>query len=159
MKHAAGFTLVEVLVVLFIMSIVTSVALLTINHNENRRLEAFTNELVQRMTLAEEEAMLQPAVLGLSIQDGMIQFARYQPVENEKKISWQPLHDHVLSDVAIPAGMEVNAKSSGKKIAWIIFSTNGDITPFTIYIAKKGKSPRYIINGDAGGNITAELQT
>ena len=59
--HLNGFTLIELLVVIFIISIVTSVALLSISRNENKQLEAFTNELVQTVTLAEEQAMLQPS--------------------------------------------------------------------------------------------------
>ena len=39
----------------------------------------------------------------------------------------------------------------------VVISTNGDITPFTIYVGKKGKSPRYVIKGDADGNITSKL--
>lgn len=165
MTCKTGFTLVEVLVVLFIMSIVTSVALLSINHNENRQLEAFTNELVQRIMLAEEQALLQPAVLGLSIKAAMYEFACYQPAENGKNFSWQPMQDHLLADYAIPASMQVSIEIGGKKIALneevkqapqIMISTNGDVTPFIIHIGKKGKSPRYVINGDAAGNITSK---
>ena len=82
-----GFTLIEILVVIFIMGIVTSVALLTISRNENRQLEAYAKELQQTFALLEEEAMLKPSVLGLSIEDNNLQLSAYQPAEGEK-IAW-----------------------------------------------------------------------
>lgn len=148
MTSSKGFTLIEILVVLFIMSIVTSVALLSISHNENRQLEAFASEFVQTMTLAEEQAMLQASVLGVSIKSNKLQFASYP--------SLQPVQDKLFSNHVIPAGMELRFEMSGEKI---MISTNGDITPFKLYVGKKGKSPRYVVNGDGDGNITSKLLT
>ena len=37
----------------------------------------------------------------------------------------------------------------------IVISTNGDVTPFTIYVGRKGKKPLYAISGDADGNVTS----
>ena len=51
-----GFTLLELLVVLVIISIVASMAMLTIGHNQNKEMETFTKELTQTLTLAEEQA-------------------------------------------------------------------------------------------------------
>jgi len=167
-----GFTLIEILVVLFIISIVTTVALLTISRNENRKLEAFTKTFIQRMTLAEEQAMLQPSVLGLAIEGNEYQFARYQPAQGEKKSFWEPTFDALLSHYAIPDDIELNIEVDGKKTVMkshenenqkyfpqIVISTNGDITPFKIYVAKTGASPRYVISGDESGNITSQLLT
>lgn len=171
MRQNAGFTLIEVLVVLFIISIVTSVALLTISHNENRKLESFANELAQTLTLAEEQAMLQPSVLGLSLNENTFHFAAYQPDEKGKKLAWIPLEDKLLGSHVIPYGIQIDIKVDGKAatssnhdeaetvsaIPQIIISTNGDITPFTIYVGKKGQKPRYAIRGEADGNVTRQL--
>lgn len=165
-----GFTLIEILVVLFIISIVTTVALLTISRNQNRALDVFAKEFTQRLSLAEEQAMLQPSVLGLSIAENGYQFTRYHSQQGEKKSSWLPTQDKLLGDHAIPLGIELNVEVGGKKLAenkdekknatpQIVISTNGDITPFTIYVGKTGQSPRYMISGDADGNITSKLLT
>lgn len=161
-RFAHGFTLIEILVVLFIISIVTSVALLTISRNDNRQLESITKELVQALTLAEEKAMLQPSVLGLTIEKNAYQFSSYQPAEGKNKANW------LLADAnhLIPHNVELSVDVEGKKISadqddetksmpQIVISTNGDITPFTIYIGKKGNSPHYEIRGDSNGNITS----
>lgn len=161
-NSARGFTLIEILVVIFIMSIVTSVAVLTISRNENRQLESFAKEIQQKIRLMEEEAMLKPSVLGLAIRDNAFQFSTYQ------KSSWLLTENERRVDDSIPHNIELSLEISGKKIPLqsdnnekhfphIVISTNGDITPFTIYVARKGKSPRYIVKGDANGNITSQL--
>lgn len=168
-RSSSGFTLIEILVVIFIMSIVTSVALFSISRNENRQIESFAKELVQTVTLAQEQAMLQPSVLGLSIEREAYQFAAYRLAENKKKNSWSPLKDNLLGMHDIPGSIALTIEVGGQKMAQeekdddaahvpqIVISTNGDITPFTIYVGKKGKSPRYIIRGDVDGTITSKL--
>jgi general secretion pathway protein H len=167
-KHSAGFTLIEILVVLLIISIVTSVALLNINRNENKQMESFANELTQILTLAEEQAMLQPNVLGLSLNDNSFHFASLQPGAEKKNI-WTPVQDTILGKHNIPSNIQLNVKVGGttsaafneetKNIPQIIISTDGDITPFTIYVGKKGERPRYVVIGDADGHITSKLLT
>ncbi|GEM_PF-1002776 len=172
---ARGFTLIELLVVIFIISIVTSVALLSVGRNENKRLESFTNELVQMVTLAEEQAMLQPVVLGLSLGENSYQFSSYHAVVDKNVNPWMPFKDRVLGAHNIPNDIQVSVVMNGKlssdsddnnddpkekaknNIPQIVISTNGDVTPFTIYIGKRGQKPRYVINGDADGNVTSRL--
>ena len=153
-----GYTLVEVLVVLFIISIVTSVALLSIRQNENKEMESFANELTQIVSLAEEQAMLTPSVLGLSFGDQSFHFTSLQASRDGKKDAWAPLSDAVLGSHKIPANFEVSVKTGGQQAAnkgpQIVISTDGEMTPFVIYIGKRGKKPRYVISGDADGTVT-----
>jgi len=162
---ADGYTLIEILVVLFIISIVTSIALLSIGRNQNKHLESFANDLSQMLTLAEEQAMLQPAVLGLSLRDNQLAFYSYQPAVGDKKSSWLPVDEKSLAKRSIPDDIEVSvdtgAESSSDQAVsstpQIFISTNGDLTPFKIYVGKKGEKPRYMIKGDADGNITNKV--
>ena len=163
-----GYTLIEILIVLFIISIITTVALLSIGRNENKQLESFTNEFIQTLTLAEEQAMLQPTVLGLSLDKQSFHFASLQAsIGNNNKTNWEPLNDTLLGKHSIPKNIQISVEvgdkhnsstdNETKEISnnpQIIISTNGDITPFTIYIGKTGEKPRYAIKGDADGHIT-----
>ena len=164
MRRSKGFTLVEILVVLFIISIVTSVAMLSIGRNDNKRMETFANELTQIMTLAEEQAMLQPTVLGVSLNGHTIQFTRLQAAQDGKKSQWLPLQEAALNKHVIPDDIQVGIKvgsartlasrSDESALPQIIISTNGDVTPFTIYVGKKGQKPLYAVTGEADGTIT-----
>lgn len=158
-----GFTLVELLIVIFIMSIVTSVALLTVSRNKDKQLESFVNEFKQTVTLAEEQAMLQPMIIGLSFKQASYQFASYQSAVEGKKASWLPMQDSLLGQYTIPDGIELvvagnelqqSAKNRGPQV---VISTNGDLTPFKLYVGHEGSKPRYIIQGDADGTVTSQL--
>ena len=160
-----GYTLIEILVVMLIISIVTSVALLSIGHNENREIETFANEISQMVTLAEDQAMLEPNILGLSISGRALQFASYQTADDKQKNHWVPLQDAVLGERVIPSNIEVRVETGGVKTAMsantlnpqVVISTNGDTTPFTIYVGKKGQKPLYAITGDADGKVTTRF--
>lgn len=164
-RQCRGFTLIELLVVILIISIVSGVALLTIGHNDHKRMQSFANELTQALTLAEETAMLQPKVLGLSFSSNAFHFVSLQASANEKKASWLPLQDRILKDHDIPSDMALDVVVANAQAATdeeesedanpkIVISTNGDITPFKIYVGKKGEKPSYVIVGDADGNVT-----
>lgn len=165
---AAGFTLIELLVVIFIISIVTTVTLMTISRNENRDIETFANELTQMVSLAEEQAMLQPTVLGISLAPHTIQFAALSKDDVNHQPVWLPLEDHVLDRYSIPQNIQISLQVAGapvslnpatKSIPQIIISTNGDVTPFVMFVGKKGKKPRYAITADADGNVSSTLLT
>lgn len=161
-QGARGFTLIEILIVIFIVSIVTTVALLTINRNENKKIESLAGEMTEMMTLAEENAMLQPMILGLRVNEDSFHFATYQESKEQKPI-WSPLQDKIFGKHIIPNDVEIkvlvngetlsNTSEKEKNMPQIIISTSGDITPFTMYIGKKGKKPRHIIVGEANGSI------
>jgi general secretion pathway protein H len=157
----AGYTLIEVLIVIFIISIVTTVTLLTISRNENRDIENFAKEMTQIVALAEEQAMLEPNVLGITLASQDVRFASLGKDNKTQKSVWLPLNDHVLKHFDIPANIQVSLEVAGKTVELsggalpqIIFSTNGDVTPFVMYIGKKGKKPRFAITADADGNVS-----
>src|SRR5688500_5366349 len=64
-KKLKGFTLLEILVVLVIISVVATMGMLTIGYNDHKKIEAFAKDLTETITLAEEQALLQPTNLNL----------------------------------------------------------------------------------------------
>src|SRR5262245_4100630 len=125
-----GYTLIELLIVIFIISIVTSVALLSVGHHQNRELAAVAKELMEAITLAEEQAMLQPAVIGIQFTARAYQFYRYQPAFDTQAAHWSLLKDNVLSGRSLPAGMRLTVQTDAiaddhSSIPQIVISTNG----------------------------------
>lgn len=152
-----GFTLIELLVVILIISIVSSVALLTISHNKNKTLETVTSQLTQMVSLAEEEALLKPNVFSLSLNHHALQFSEYQLAADGNQNQWQPLHDALFSQDVIPDDVQISMHvGNSTDNQRIIISSNGDLTPFTIDVGEKGNKPRYRITGDADGNVTSQ---
>lgn len=157
-----GFTLIEVLIVMLIISIVGAASLLTISRNKNSQLENFSKQLVSLITLAEQQAMLQPAVLGLAFTADTLQFYQYQEKNSKEESSvshWIALTDSVLGSRRIPKNTQISLIMQGKAHSanslepQIIISTGGDLTPFVIRIGEKDSPPRYQVTGSEDGSV------
>ncbi|HSW70715.1 MAG TPA: type II secretion system minor pseudopilin GspH [Gammaproteobacteria bacterium] len=158
-----GYTLLEVLVVLVIISIVAGMAMLSLGHNENKELQAFTRELAEILSLAEEQALLQPTTLGLMLRPHS--FGLYEYRKTQHQMAWQALNDRELGIREMPADTQIILQIANQTVSQeeqgekppIIISTNGTLTPFTMLIGKKNKKPRYKLSGLADGTISAEV--
>lgn len=153
--NTQGFTLIEILIVMVIISIVSGIALMTITSNQHKQLEQVAKKLSNLITLAEHQALLQPATLGL----GMTQTS-YQFFQFSEDNSWQSLNDKNFASHTMPAHVQLSLKIHDKTIPLngkptIIISESGDITPFVIFIAKTGEKPFYQVIGDASGKISS----
>lgn len=157
-KFGHGFTLIELLVVIVIISIIATFAVLTISTNQNKQLESFAKQLANTITLAEQEAMLRPATLGLKITKSSFQFYEYRP---NKPTPWYGLSDSLLGVHRIPNDIQMTLKIGGKSVTdplpRLIISPSGDITSFTIFISKKGDEPAYKVIGEENGTIKTKL--
>lgn len=163
-KSVRGFTLIELLIVIVIISIVSGVAVLTISHNQNTRFDAVAKQITNILTLAEEQAMLKPAILGLELTDTTFQFYEYDDNATDKQHLWRAVTNKELGLHRIPDGTQLTLKIRDKVIPnepnndtpqpHLIISTSGDIIPFTILIGKPGSKPQYHIIGEANGSLS-----
>jgi general secretion pathway protein H len=155
-----GFTLIEILVVLIIISIVSATVLFTVHPNQSRQMENFSNELVDTLHLAAEEALLKSEILRMRFTNNVYIFERYMPDKKDDEHQWQPLNDNVLGPHLVPNFVGVSLSIKGEEFVdkepVIIFSSSGDVTPFTIYIARKGEPPAFLITGEADGYISSK---
>lgn len=160
--HRNGFTLIEILIVMVIISIVSGVAALTINSNQHKQFETAAAKIANLVTLAEQEAMLRPATIGVAFTSDAFQFFVYQQDEKTKQFVWQPLSDSALKKHTLPSHTHITLKTENKNVAadgepHIIITQSGDITPFVILIGKTGDAPYYQISGKANGEVISEI--
>ncbi|MCD6039368.1 MAG: gspH [Gammaproteobacteria bacterium] len=153
-----GFTLIEILIVILIISIISGIAALTLSYNQRKQYEDLANHISQLLKLAEEEAMLRPATLGLAFTPTGFQFFEYHPSSKKNKNLWQAVTDNPYGLQHFPKNLQVTVFIQNKKTPLdgqphIIISTSGDIIPFIIWIGKKDQPPSYQITGYANGNI------
>lgn len=152
-NRSQGFTLIEILVVMVIISIITTVAMLSTGQNKTKAVENFVNDFTQSLNLAEEQAMLAPAMLGLTFDGKTWGFAA------REKSNWVPWSQEGLHARDIPNGVAVqfdSTQTSNATTPSIIISANGDLTPFTLYVGKAGEKPSVKIEGNADGTLTTE---
>jgi general secretion pathway protein H len=159
-----GFTLVEVLVVMVIISIVGSISLLSLGYNQNARYEKVGEQIKQMLALSSEESLLQASILGLGFSKDNFQVYRYQDQTDKTNNPWRKIADAALGMHHIPKDVQITVKVGGKVIPTmkddmaesqpqLLIDTAGNIIPFTILIGKAGAKPHYQVQGAADGSV------
>lgn len=137
-----GFTLIEVLIVLIIVSIITAVAVLAFGHfGRGRRERIVVHQFSRVITVAQQQAILSPMVLGLTITADGYAFYRYQPKTQSTAEKWLPLSADVLSNknafrhlfqVQVKSISAFSDSSAQNTTPAILFLPSGFVTPFVL---------------------------
>lgn len=143
-----------------IISIVAGVAVMTITTNHHKEYETLTNQLTQAIRLAEQEAMLRPATIGLGLTNQTYEFFIFARTPQKKQKAWQPIQETALKSHKLPNNTHISLKVVGEEAPadgtpQIIITSNNEMTPFTILIGKKDQAPYYQINGNANGEVSS----
>jgi general secretion pathway protein H len=151
--RSAGFTLIELAVVMLLLVIVLAMAGLKLDRNDDDIVRQESQRLALLLQAAQQEAILQGQTLAVGVgAEGYI-FGRL----NDKN-ELQPLSakdEDILRPRRLPEGMEIASVSiegadAGREGA-IILSPSGDLPPFRIVLAQ-GQA-RWHVDGGAGGDI------
>jgi len=138
-------------------SIIASLAALSISVNKNKQLETLTYQLTNTLNLAQQEALLRSTTLGLVVSKNSFQFYQVGVKEN----TWEGMSDSLLGLKHIPKDIKVTLKIQNKIVSGappkLIISGSGEITPFTLYVGKEGSPPLYKIIGEPNGHIKSEM--
>lgn len=160
MQKHKGFTLIEVLIVMLIISIVGSIAILTISKNKTSQIRNVANQLTYIFRLAADQALLQPTVLGATVKDNQIKFYEFahDPITN--KDNWIPTNNKLFALIDLPSDISVTLKnsddaatSSAEIHPQIIFSSSGEVNAFTLLLGKNSRTPLFQISANSGGTI------
>lgn len=163
-----GFTLLEILIVLVIMAILAGAASVSfIGADRTAKIKNLGEELALLLPVAEQQAILLPAQIGLVFSNNSYHF--YQYVLNDDDPTqgdWQPIQGDTAfnprdfsSDITIQIELidtapEVIPEDDQNIHPQIIFYSSGDITPFKMTFAFKDKAPIYVLTGTADGAIS-----
>jgi general secretion pathway protein H len=167
-KHPSsrGFTLIEILVVMLVIGVAATFAMLRFgDFGQTRRMQNTTTELYLLLRTAQQQSILQPAILGWVIKENGFEF--YQFIVKRQTGSWQPLsRDRLFGFHAVDNKifLQLHAENSSPLpetqdqdqttvIPKLLFLPSGYVTPFTIRIGLRNHSPVYEISGNAAGNI------
>lgn len=143
----SGFTLLEILIVLALISIVISVVALKVSGRKDNGSSALAtmNLLRNRMTFAQQQALLLDKTLGLALSSTAYQFMEYLDVPNNPH--WQRSTERSLAANSWPAKFTLKLAFNGAapnslaptlpKIPQIIFLPNGELTLFQLYINRR----------------------
>lgn len=158
-SHQQGFTLIEIIAVVFIIGIIVSFAVLSVaDRAQDDRLENEARRLEQIMRLASDEAIL------LGIELGMRSNGRnYGFVVIGEEGAWVPyLTDGPLRERSLPEGMELELVTEefepppaedAEFLPQLLFFSSGELSPFRLRLSGTGATRAWRINGDLLGKI------
>lgn len=168
--HASGFTLLEVLVVMVIIGIITSMAVISVkvlggDHEMDQEAARLQAILVQ----SREDAMLVGTDVGVRIDPRGYDFLRY----DSRKELWQPVTDDpMLRPRALPEGLTAQLRIDGREVVFrqpestslleeaeppaepqLVVQASGDLVPFDVVLRRDGTTEERRVAGTAEGRI------
>ena len=160
-KLLAGFTLLELMVVLMIIGLLTYFVTAQFPENSEReRLHTETLRLSHLLTFAAEESTIKSRVVG-------VRFAadQYSFLTKNAQGEWQTHPDRIFRTRALPARWTVELATladqyqkvrAGVDLPQVILSPSGEVTPFGVrFIGVEGKS-HYEIKVSLTGQVSVE---
>src|SRR3989338_11711053 len=149
-----GFTLLEILIVVLIIGIVISFAIILLEHFfKERKVENVAREFSILLPISSQQAILQPAIIGLKINSKKYQFYLYVINIKNHTGKWKLItNDPILKPHLLPDNVKINPNSN-KKEPQIVFLPSGDNTPFIITFSNEGKAPFYKVRGNSQGDF------
>lgn len=160
---AQGFTLLEVMVVVVMISVLSSFVIVSLQDRDKNI--QFTNEakrLNHVITLAREEAILNSEILGLRFRKNCYTFMLRNNTE------WKPYNDRIFGPHEIPQGIEFQLLINGivtplpldqsPKTPQIAIWPSGELSPFELNIKSTIIHSVYTLIGNEFGSIEMTLQ-
>lgn len=159
---AQGYTLIELIIVILIIGLITTVMLLRMGTVRfERKVSVFADQLQSFVQICQSQATLQPAVIGILFKAESYEayyFADGKPAQ------WQPLaeHDNFWQARPIPKDIFLQVSTSTPSIPGLItpqvvIQSSGDLSPFTIDIGYDGESARYRLIGSDAGELSIQV--
>jgi general secretion pathway protein H len=146
--RGAGFTLIEILVVVAIIGVIAAGMLLSVSFTgRDRELERESDRLLALVTYAREQAELQTREYGVLFQDDGYEFLAY----DMRRSAWRSVfEDDALTARKLPDGLDFKLTIEGRpvvltrpkdaedKTPQLMIFSNGDITTFAATLEREG---------------------
>ena len=119
-RRDGGFTLLEILVVTFIIGIAALLATVSVSTDQGAQVRDNAAQLYDSISLAQEESVLQNEWIGLHLstkeEADDWRFQGYQwLISNDEAQTWQPLNSPYLQRHTLPAGMTIDLTVGGER--------------------------------------------
>ncbi|MBI3562652.1 MAG: type II secretion system minor pseudopilin GspH [Gammaproteobacteria bacterium] len=167
-KTAAGFTLVELLVVLVMIGIILSVATLSISTGDiSAQMDVEMRRIYALINLAREEAIIQGQEMALAVEPHEYGFETYettdwQPMDQDKMFRTRTLQvgmqlslvaDKSPLDLSNLNNAEADKKPAKPEPARVYILSSGEISPFELILRSSDESVQFRIRAGDDGKL------
>ena len=156
LKKNHGFTLIEILVVVVIISITMGFALMAFGDFGNkRRMLVSAEQFTHDIKLVQQQALLEGSVLGIAFNQQSYNVLTYSQTNG-----WQPFKARRLHARSFPKGVHIHLEKNQKKRfnPDIVINTSGELSPFTLQLSTSSTSIVKII-GKIQGDVSITSAT
>ncbi len=161
-----GFSLIEIMIVVLIIGISTSMVMLYIDNSDDR-LKSEAQRLLALAELAQDEAIINGQSLGLRVENNQYSFAKYLNGQ------WQPLAEKPFTTINLADDIHLKFIQTVDKIqnntnnndnekdidkdnnSLIYFLPDGEMSEFQIWISNN--ESEYVLSGDYSGTLKLNL--
>lgn len=153
----SGFTLLELLAVVFIIGLVISIASISIGQKSSQVVRDEAERLNALVLLASEEAVMQGRELALEFSEEAYSFLELG-VDNQ----WLPIgEDKLFGERSLPPDIKIELVVEGAPVSFedkknlprVFVLSSGELTPFTLTLSLDTKEA-YILQGAIDGKLT-----
>ena len=155
-RHCAGFSLIEILVVLVILGVaIAAVTLGIAGAGGGRQLERDAERFAALVTYACEQAELSGRDVGMTISRGGYRFGR------SNHVAWEPLRDGELRPRKWSVAAETTLSRDGHRVAigpefpekpQVVCFSSGELTPFRLELGLADEALGFRVEGAPDGH-------
>lgn len=169
MQREKGLTLIEVLVVIFVVGVIYSMVTLSINVQDDKRLEDEGKRIAALLKLAREEAIMQNRELAMEFEEETYRFVEW----GEEGKNWSAYAEKgMFREREIPKDIELEFVIDGEEIKpafenleelsetpppRIFVFSSGEMSPFEVSLSDRFGDNKVVVKGGFNGEL--ELET
>jgi len=173
MAHSKGFTLLEVLAVVFIIGMMLTLAVQSLAPSQNELLKQESERIHGLMELVKEEAILNAEEMAFVVNEKGYGFQLFSaqgwlPVEDDNLLRDRTLPEEVriemsvlgeemklsVSESVVSLESEDDEEKKDNVLARVLFLSSGEVTPFELFLHMASEEDGYIIEGDELGELS-----
>ena len=166
-SRGKGFTLLEIVVVVFIIGIVLSLVVISFKPNKGRELKTEADRFMTLVSLATQESILLSKDFALQLSREGYSFLTLQDQQ------WVTVDDDTFRERNLPKGDYMDVYLEGEKLDFdtsdnkddeeknhprIFLLSSGEMTPFEVIFRSDDISDSFHITGDMSGKLSMEEQ-
>jgi general secretion pathway protein H len=162
--NTAGFTLLEILVVMVIVGILTGTVIFSFTGADaEQRLKGAAHNLAGRVELARQHALQRNREWGIYIERDSYRFAEFD-LDTGK---WLVRENRPFAESGLPDAVVLQLKTEGigelpfadgKDLPDIVVFSSGEVTPFTLYLEPDWDTLPWLVSSDGISRVAAHRE-